>query len=91
MGYGITAYQLNEMTVAIEQLEALKALDPSFTSLYPYLAKAYEAEQRLEEAMESLEQGMKHDEFNEQLALQAGKLSFKRQQPAEGVRCFDRH
>jgi tetratricopeptide (TPR) repeat protein len=83
-GYGFTAFQVGDITLAIEQLEALKALDPDFSSLYPYLAKAFEAENRLDEAMETLKAGMSVDEYNEQLYILAGKLSFKRQAPEEG-------
>ncbi|WP_413380536.1 tetratricopeptide repeat protein [Alkalihalobacillus sp. 1P02AB] len=84
-GYGFTAYQVGDMVLAIEQLEALKALDPDFTSLYPYLAKAFEAEQRIDEAMDALKAGMTVDDYNDQLYLLAGKLSFKRQNPEEAV------
>jgi tetratricopeptide (TPR) repeat protein len=83
-GYGFTAFQVGDMILAIEQLESLLALDPDFSSLYPYLAKAYEAEGRLDDALETLEKGIKVDEYNEQLYVQAGKLSFKRQRPEEG-------
>ncbi|KHF40325.1 tetratricopeptide repeat protein [Halalkalibacter okhensis] len=83
-GYGFTAYQVGDMILAIEQLEALMALDPDYSSLYPYLAKAYEAEGKLEDAFETLEKGMKVDEFNESLYIHAGKLSFKKQNPVEG-------
>ncbi len=85
-GYGFTAFQLGDMVVAIEQLEALKGLDPDFSSLYPLLAKAYEAEGRLDDAIEALEAGMAVDQFNEQLYVHAGKLSFKRQNPEDGER-----
>ncbi|KMK76426.1 tetratricopeptide repeat protein [Alkalihalobacillus pseudalcaliphilus] len=84
-GYGFTAYQVGDMVLAIEQLEALKALDPDFTSLYPYLAKAFEAENRLDEAMDALRAGMTVDDYNDQLYLLAGKLSFKQQDPQQGI------
>ncbi|MEY8750870.1 tetratricopeptide repeat protein [Alkalicoccobacillus gibsonii] len=83
-GFGFTAYQAGDMTVAIEQLEALKSLDSDFTSLYPYLAKAYESENRLTEAVEVLKDGMSTDEFNDQLYLLAGKINFKQQDPIQG-------
>ncbi|WP_245308165.1 tetratricopeptide repeat protein [Halalkalibacter urbisdiaboli] len=83
-GYGFTAFQIGDMIIAIEQLEALKALDPDFTSLYPYLAKAYEAENRIDEAVETLKDGMAVDEYNEQLYILAGKLSFKQHRPEDG-------
>lgn len=86
-GYGFTAYQLGDMTVATQQLEKLKEMDPHFSSLYPLLAKAYEAEERLDEAMEALNEGIAIDQYNEQLYVLAGKLSFKRQNP-EGAESF---
>lgn len=84
-GYGFTAYQLGEMAVAIKQLEKLKKLDPNYASLYPILARAYEAEEMLDEAMNVLKEGMAVDEYNELLYVLAGKLSFKRQRPEEAV------
>lgn len=87
-GFGFTAYQAGDMTVAIEQLEALKSLDSDFTSLYPYLAKAYESENRLTEALEVLKDGMSADEFNDQLYLLAGKINFKQQDPIQGRQIF---
>ncbi|MDY7222240.1 tetratricopeptide repeat protein [Halalkalibacterium halodurans] len=83
-GYGYTAYLLGDYVLAIEQFQALKALDPDFTTLYPYLAKALEGENRLEEAMDVLKEGMIVDEYNETLYVHAGKLSFKMQQPSKG-------
>ncbi|MFC0470275.1 tetratricopeptide repeat protein [Halalkalibacter kiskunsagensis] len=83
-GYGFTAYQTGDMILAIEQLESLLTLDPDYSSLYTYLAKAYEAEGRLDDAIETLQKGMKVDEYNESLYVHAGKLSFKRQMPTEG-------
>lgn len=78
-GFGFTAYQAGDMVLAIEQLEALKSLDSDYTSLYPYLAKSYESENRLDEALEALRDGMTADEFNDQLHLLAGKIYFKQQ------------
>ncbi|MDQ0205931.1 tetratricopeptide repeat protein [Alkalicoccobacillus murimartini] len=83
-GFGFTAYQAGDTTLAIEQLEALKSLDSDFTSLYPYLAKAYETENRLREAIDVLKGGMTADEFNDQLHLLAGKIYFKQQDAEQG-------
>ncbi|TSB46925.1 tetratricopeptide repeat protein [Alkalicoccobacillus porphyridii] len=83
-GFGFTAYQAGDMVLAIEQLEALKSLDSDYTSLFPYLAKAYEAENRVDEALEVLRSGMSVDEFNDQLHLLSGKLHFKKQNLDEG-------
>ncbi|NEU31154.1 tetratricopeptide repeat protein [bacterium LRH843] len=85
-GYGFTAFQLRDYVVAIKQLKELKELDPDFSSLYPLLAKAYEAEGYLDRALNTLEEGLKIDEYNEQLYIHAAKLNFKRQNPNEGER-----
>ncbi|WP_059105122.1 tetratricopeptide repeat protein [Shouchella shacheensis] len=77
--FGFTAYQHGDYTVAIEQLEGVKTLDADFTSVYLPLARAYEAENRLDEALEVLRDGMGMDEFNDSLYLLAGKLSLKKQ------------
>ncbi|WP_377888807.1 tetratricopeptide repeat protein [Alkalihalobacillus sp. R86527] len=76
-GYGFTAIQINEYKKAIHAFKELKDLDPQYSTLYPYLAKAYEEEGGLTEALETLAQGIKVDEFNEELYLQASRLSFK--------------
>ncbi|WP_090775584.1 tetratricopeptide repeat protein [Shouchella lonarensis] len=77
--FGLTAYQAKDYVVAIEQLEAVKTLDPDFTSVYAPLAAAYEAEGRLDEALETVKTGMKLDEFNDALPLLAGRLALKKQ------------
>ncbi len=75
--FGFTAYQQGDYSVAIEQLEAVKALDADFTSVYAPLARAYEAENRLKESLEVVESGLRMDEFNDLLPLLAGKLLLK--------------
>ena len=67
------------MVIAIKQFEDLKELDPDYSSLYPYLAKAYEVEGKIDEAVDALKDGLAIDQYNEQLYIHAGKLSFKRQ------------
>lgn len=83
--YGFTSYQLGDIATTIKQMEKLKKIDPDYSSLYPILAKAYEAEERLNEAMDVLQEGLDVDPYNEQLYVLAGKLSFKRQKPDEAV------
>ncbi|MGO4888103.1 tetratricopeptide repeat protein [Anaerobacillus sp. MEB173] len=80
-GYGYTAYQLEQHKVAIEQFQRLKGIDPDYSSLYPYLAKAYEAEHLFDKALQTLEDGMKIDDYNEALLLAAAKLSLKMKDP----------
>lgn len=76
-GYAYTALQLAQYKTSIEAFNRLKDMDPQYTSLYPYLANAYEAEHLYEEAVQTLEEGIKVDEYNESLYLAAGKLSLK--------------
>lgn len=78
-GYGYTAFQVGEYDQAIKQFTKLKELDPHFTSFYPYLAKCYEALNKWKEALDTLEEGIKVDEYNDELYVHAGKLSFKMQ------------
>ncbi|WP_270179043.1 tetratricopeptide repeat protein [Alkalihalobacillus sp. CinArs1] len=85
-GYGFTAIQINEYKKAIHAFKELKDLDPQYSTLYPYLAKAYEEEGAVTEAIETLAQGIKVDEFNEELYLQASRLSFKSHDEESGER-----
>ncbi|GAE29030.1 tetratricopeptide repeat protein [Alkalihalobacillus hemicellulosilyticus] len=83
-GYGFTAYQMGDMILAIEQFETLKTLDPDYSSVYAYLAKAYESEERIDEALDTLKAGMSVDQYNESLYIQAAKLSFKKNVEVDG-------
>ncbi|WP_099222261.1 tetratricopeptide repeat protein [Listeria costaricensis] len=74
-GYGLTAFQAKEYPRAIHAFEHLKEHDPAYTTLYPYLAKSYQENGQLEEALATFEEGLKQDEFNKELYLEAGKLA----------------
>ncbi|GKU80998.1 lipopolysaccharide assembly protein LapB [Niallia sp. NCCP-28] len=74
---GLTSLQAGMTSSAIKHLEEVKALDPSFHSLYLYLAKAYEQEEMLKEAYETVVEGIKQDEFNKDLYVYGGKLALK--------------
>jgi len=76
-GYAVTAIQIKQFRTAIQALEELKDIDPQYSTLYPLLAKAYEEEGAIEEALETVKAGIKVDEFNEQLLLEAATLSMK--------------
>jgi tetratricopeptide (TPR) repeat protein len=76
-GFAFTALQAGYNKTAIEKFEELKALDPEYHSLYLYLAKAYEREELLQEAFETVEQGIEQDEFNKDLYFYGGKLALK--------------
>ncbi|MGC4376300.1 tetratricopeptide repeat protein [Fictibacillus sp. Mic-4] len=83
-GYGLTAYKVGEFKQAIHAFNELKNLDPDYTTLYPILSSAYEEEGALVEAMEVLKEGMKKDEYNEEMFLQAAKLAYKLNNNEEG-------
>ncbi|MBC1520529.1 tetratricopeptide repeat protein [Listeria aquatica] len=74
-GLGLTAFQAKEYATAIHSFEHLKEHDPSYTTLYPYLAKSYEENGQKEQALEILEEGLKQDEFNKELFFEAGQLA----------------
>ena len=84
-GYAFTALQGGYNRTAIEKFLELKELDPEYNSLYLPLAKAYEREEELENSIDVVLQGMKHDEFNKELFLYGGKLALKlgREEDAE--------
>ncbi|EUJ32934.1 TPR domain-containing protein [Listeria floridensis FSL S10-1187] len=74
-GLGLTAFQAKEYTTSIHAFNHLKEHDPSYTTLYPYLANSYEENGQEEEALKVLEEGLKQDEFNKELFFSAGKLA----------------
>ncbi|WP_053363951.1 tetratricopeptide repeat protein [Bacillus sp. FJAT-27251] len=76
-GYAFTALQAGKNKTAIEKFEELKALDPEYHSLYIPLAHAYEQEEFLEEAFDTVKQGIGQDEFNKDLYYRGGKLALK--------------
>ncbi|EQB95447.1 hypothetical protein GA8_11440 [Geobacillus sp. A8] len=81
--YGFTALQAGYTQTAIDKLSALKELDPDYTPLYLYLAKAYEQEGRLVQSYETALEGIGVDEWNKELRLYAGKLALKLNKPEE--------
>lgn len=76
-GYALTCYQAGVYEKAIKAFNQLKEMDPDYHSLYLYLAKSYEHEEKIKEALEVVESGIALDEFNKELQLYAGKLSLK--------------
>jgi tetratricopeptide (TPR) repeat protein len=76
-GYGFTAFQGGFYKTAIQQFTKLKDADPHFSSLYLYLAKAFEHEGLLSESLETVQEGIKVDEYNKELYLFGGKVAIK--------------
>lgn len=76
-GYGFTAFQGGFYKTSIQQLTKLKEADPHYSSLYLYLAKAYEHEGLLEESLDTVQEGIKVDEYNKDLYLFGGKVAIK--------------
>lgn len=70
-----TYLQLKERSAAIRLFTELKETDPNYTSLYPYLGQALEAENRLPEALTALQEGLGVDQYNEKLWLQAAHVA----------------
>jgi tetratricopeptide (TPR) repeat protein len=76
-GYGFTAFQLEEFQRSIKAFSELKELDSQYSTLYPYLAKSYEKIGAVEEALQTLKEGILVDEYNEELYLAAAQLSLQ--------------
>ncbi|KKI88777.1 hypothetical protein WQ54_30175 [Bacillus sp. SA1-12] len=76
-GYAFTAYQGGFYKTAIQQFLKLKEADPHYSSLYLYLAKAYEHEGLLQESLSTVQEGIKVDEFNKELYMYGGKVAIK--------------
>lgn len=76
-GCAFTALQAGFNRAAIERFEELKHLDPEYNSLYLHLAKAYESEELLDNALQAVRDGISHDEFNKDLFFFGGKLALK--------------
>ncbi|TMW73586.1 tetratricopeptide repeat protein [Alteribacter natronophilus] len=83
-GYGYTAMQTGDYELAAEQLERLKVLDPSYTTLYPYLSQAYRHLSRTSQALDVINEGISRDEFNETLYLEAARIQFAKGNGEDG-------
>ncbi|WP_456278556.1 tetratricopeptide repeat protein [Bacillus sp. AK128] len=76
-GYACAAFQAGNYKTAINKLLELKDMDPAYSSLYLVLSKAYEAEELVEEALKTTQDGLQIDEYNKELYIHGGKLSMK--------------
>ncbi|GAB6092110.1 tetratricopeptide repeat protein [Furfurilactobacillus curtus] len=87
---GFVYTQLKENAKAIETFGQLQEEDPSYASLYPFLAQALTDENRLEEAYKVAQQGLAIDEYNQDLYGQAANLALRLQDESAAEDYFKR-
>lgn len=75
--YAFTAFQAGLYETAVRKFIELKELDHEYHSLYLYLAKSYEHLEDLENALKTVKEGIKADEFNKELYFFGGKIALK--------------
>ncbi|WP_034550009.1 tetratricopeptide repeat protein [Carnobacterium funditum] len=74
---GITYFQQKEFKRANELFFKLKDLDPSYTSVYPNLARGLEEENHLEKAAEIIREGLQMDQYNYELFSVGAEIALK--------------
>ncbi|MDE5977146.1 MAG: tetratricopeptide repeat protein [Turicibacter sp.] len=82
---GLLAYQVGNYSLAKQVFHDLKELDPSYDTLYPFLAKIYLKENEDEKALEMIQEGITHNEFNAELYALKGQ-ALERLKDLEGAR-----
>jgi len=75
--YALTAYQAKRPEIAISNLERLLEIDDNYHSAYFELAKVYNEEEMIEEALQTCEKGLLKDNFNKELYYIAGTSAHK--------------
>lgn len=76
--YAFTAYQAGMYKTAIKKFSELKELDSEYHSMYLYLAKSYEHLEDIDQALNTVKEGIREDEFNKELYFYGGKLALKK-------------
>lgn len=84
--YGFTAFQAGFFKTSIEKLNQVKELDYEYSSLYLYLAKAYEHEGLLEDSLRVAKEGLAVNEYNKELQVYGAKVAMKQQNIQEAER-----
>lgn len=84
--YGFTAYQAKRYEIAIGEWEKLIEIDPHYHSVYYHLANAYKEENMFDKAYDTVQQGLKYDEFNKELYFLAGQLSLQLNKEDEAMK-----
>lgn len=75
--YGITAQQAKRSDIAIKVWEKVIEIDPYYHTVYNPLAKAYEEEELLDKAYDTVQKGLDMDEFNKELYYYGAILAKK--------------
>lgn len=75
--FALTAYQAEKYKLSIQKFKELKSLDHEYHTLYLYLAMALDKEGEAEEALNTVKEGLKYDEFNKDLYFLGAKLALK--------------
>ena len=76
-GAAYAAFQTEKYELAIQKLEELKELDPDYFSAYLLLAESYAMQEDNKKAYETIQEGLKRDEYEKTLFLFAGKMALK--------------
>lgn len=84
--YGFTALHAGFSKTAVEKLNQVKQLDYEYSSLYLYLAKAYEQEGLLEDSLRVANEGLAVNEYNKELQVYAAKVALKQNNSTEAIR-----
>ncbi|MGD6831535.1 tetratricopeptide repeat protein [Sutcliffiella halmapala] len=84
--YGFTALHAGFSKTAVEKLNQVKELDYEYSSLYLYLAKAYEQEGLLEDSLRVANEGLAVNEYNKELQVYAAKVALKQNNSTEAIR-----
>ncbi|GGJ85583.1 TPR repeat-containing protein YpiA [Lentibacillus kapialis] len=81
--YGFTALHAGRRDIAIQAWKHVIEQDMYYHTAYYQLAKAYEAEEMINEAYETAKQGIQIDEFNKELFFFAGSMAHQLNQEEE--------
>ena len=82
-GYGFTAYRAGYYQKAIEKFTEVKELDSEYQSLYLPLARSYEHEEDLTNALKAAKEGISVNPYQKELYQFAGKISLKQGEEEE--------
>ncbi len=83
LGAGVVSFQMGAWAEAIGYFEKLIDHDPYFTSAYLYLVQAYYKINRLEDALDKADKGLRYDETNANLFYWRGFLLERKKETEE--------